>query len=657
MKKVKLEKLSLQNFKGINSFTFSPAGQDATLYANNGVGKSTCSDAYAWLLTDSDSQDNGKFQIKKFDENSNIVKNVIHSVEGVFNVDGEELSLKKEYREVFSGKGIDKVFDGNKTLRFINELSVSKQKYQSKLEELAPKDIFKSLLNPAYFSSQKTEIKRNLILGLIGDVTQDDVIASDKKLAALPDIIKKLSVEEYKDVAQKQKTKLKKQRDEIPIRIDEILLNQPGETDLKKVDVEKNIRIWEEQKASAEKEKFQIENGGDVAMREQELAKIRAQKLNFESVFADAKNKGKFHETDKMNDIILDVERLEGEMVNCFVLIKTNNDILAGIDKEITNLREDWQTEKKIEYDIPPEVCFECGQKIPEDQYKAAQKKGLEKFNTTKALLLRTITEKGKKLAEEKGKIEKTLWQTQENIQAKSKEIKNKKEDITAIDKVIQTFTNQKLETEEYKNTLKLEADCTKKIEASKTGDTADQALVLASKIESFGKNISGLLNTLNKIKKIDEDKARIAELSKEQKKLAKEFETLEKNIALVDLYMKKWVLMVEGPVNDLFEITKFQMFGEQVNGGIKDTCVAVNNGVPYDISLNKGHKKMVGLDIIKTFSRHYGISLPLFIDDAEGVTTVPDMDAQIIRLIKPEINQRNKEYYSKLQPKPFKED
>ena len=56
-------------------------------------------------------------------------------------------------------------------------------------------------------------------------------------------------------------------------------------------------------------------------------------------------------------------------------------------------------------------------------------------------------------------------------------------------------------------------------------------------------------------------------------------------------------------------------------------------NGVPY-ADINNGMKINVGIDIINALSRHYGVTVPLFIDNAESVTQLEPCNAQVIRLV-----------------------
>ena len=85
--------------------------------------------------------------------------------------------------------------------------------------------------------------------------------------------------------------------------------------------------------------------------------------------------------------------------------------------------------------------------------------------------------------------------------------------------------------------------------------------------------------------------------------------------------------------MNDLFRIVSFRLFREQANGGLEERCDPVVGGVPY-MGLNNGMKINAGIDIINALSRHYGVTVPLFIDNAEAVTRLEDCGGQVIRLV-----------------------
>ena len=89
----------------------------------------------------------------------------------------------------------------------------------------------------------------------------------------------------------------------------------------------------------------------------------------------------------------------------------------------------------------------------------------------------------------------------------------------------------------------------------------------------------------------------------------------------------------MEDSINGMFRIARFRLFREQANGGVEERCDVVHDGVPYN-GVNNGMKINLGIDIINTLSRAYGVSVPLFIDNAESVTRLEASASQIVRLV-----------------------
>jgi predicted ATPase len=54
--KIKINKITYHNFKGLRDFVFELNGYNANVYADNAVGKTTLYDGFLWLITGKDSQ-------------------------------------------------------------------------------------------------------------------------------------------------------------------------------------------------------------------------------------------------------------------------------------------------------------------------------------------------------------------------------------------------------------------------------------------------------------------------------------------------------------------------------------------------------------------------------------------------------------------------
>jgi len=90
---------------------------------------------------------------------------------------------------------------------------------------------------------------------------------------------------------------------------------------------------------------------------------------------------------------------------------------------------------------------------------------------------------------------------------------------------------------------------------------------------------------------------------------------------------------MLTDRINSRFELARFKLFDIQVNGAIAECCEVTYEGVPWT-SLNTGAQVNIGLDMIRTFSAHYGTAPPIFIDHSESVTQLLETPGQQIRLI-----------------------
>ena len=117
------------------------------------------------------------------------------------------------------------------------------------------------------------------------------------------------------------------------------------------------------------------------------------------------------------------------------------------------------------------------------------------------------------------------------------------------------------------------------------------------------------------------------------ERKLAAEYENLEKQLYLTEQFTRSKVRLLEDRINSRFKLARFKMFNALINGGIEECCEVLYEGVPYSTALNNSARINVGLDIINALSDHYKFSAPIFVDNAEAVTQLLDTSGQQIRL------------------------
>ena len=124
----------------------------------------------------------------------------------------------------------------------------------------------------------------------------------------------------------------------------------------------------------------------------------------------------------------------------------------------------------------------------------------------------------------------------------------------------------------------------------------------------------------------------RLEELRQQEREAAARLEEYQGRLEELDKFSAFRAGFLEESVNALFREVRFRLFREKVGGGLEERCDVTVEGVPY-INVNNGGRIRAGMDIIRAMSELWGVRLPLFIDNAEGVTRLPETACQRIAL------------------------
>lgn len=659
--RIELLELKLRNFKGIKDLTIDATnknseGSNLAIYGDNGAGKTTIADAFYWLLFDKDSQGKSTFDIKTIDpETKEAIHNLEHEVEGIFEVDGKKLTLKKTYYEVWRSKkgSVEKTFDGHTTDYEINEVPKKAGEYQEYIASIIDEDTFKLLTNPTYFNEQlKWQQRRDILIEVCGNVSDQEVLKSDKKLSALEEILAERSLEDHKDVLSSKMNKIDKKMKEIPARIDENDRNLPDISGIKVDEVQADMKALKGVKAEREKELVKVQNGGGIAEKEKKLAQLETKlikieqkyKVGYEDEISETKSA-----LEKVKDDIADIER---EINIKKQGIKDNEKQVKKLEDERAELKEEWHDlndEKKgfmsDTFESSPDgkqtTCPTCGQELPEEDIESARKD----FNRRNAECIEKIDQKQADITKQGKAINKEIGGLRAEISNLEHDIEDQKEILekltTQKNKFISDIKQYQEKMNEYQDDFqykKIMAEADSLMKEIKKLEQGNQDEIEDIKLDILGIDgeIDELQSKLNTIDDYNKKQERIQELNDQLKKLAAEYERLEGEMFLVKQFETKQSSMLEVKINGQFELAEFKLFDKQVNGDYKQTCETIVEGVPYGSALNRGHQRMAGVDIINRLSRHYDFYAPIFADDAEGVSIIPGTKSQLIRLVKP---------------------
>lgn len=612
--KIKLKRLNIENFKGIKKqeIEFSDSTQ---IYGKNASGKTTVFDAMLWGIFGRDSQNKADFEIKTLDESGAVKHNLDHSVEMAIDVDGKEIVLKKVYKEKWTKKRgqAQSELTGHTTDHSVDGVPVKKSEYQAQIDGLIDEKLFRLLTDARHFNeSLHWSERRNILVALCGGVDESKIDGYDLIKAFLGE----RTVEQQKKVVAAQKKEINKQLLEIPARIDELskqLITEAGS----KQDIENQIKEIEKKRDALSDKIAASKTDGGYAERQQKIAAIETEILNKENSF----NRDRQSRIDAMDRHIREandaIYTIDTEAKNKKTGAENLQVIISGKGIELEKIRADWKEMANLEQKIET-VCPTCEQPLPAEKVEQT----IERANVVKSEKLKELRESGVKMSELISELEGQLskiWPGEDTEKQKEILLKNISDFQTEVEKIKSTQPDL-AELTEKKNTLD-------GVIRNPVGVAEDENKITRLTCEILDRN-----KLLLDIQKNKDYGFRISELESQEKKLSQEFADLERQLFLIENFIKAKVGSVEGTINGMFKISKFKLFHEQVNGGIDEVCETMLNGVPYG-SINNAGKIQTGMDVINTLQQFYGVQCPVFIDNRESVTELPETECQTISL------------------------
>lgn len=638
--RVLLKSLHLRNFKGIKTFDLGTQGGNVAVYGQNGTGKTTIYDGFLWLLVGKDSANRKDFEIKTLQPNGEPVHGLEHSVEAVLDLDGKEVVLRKIYAEKWTKKrgSAKEVFTGHTTEHFVDGVPVKASEYADRIAQIADEEIFRLLTDPAYFNEQlHWQDRRDLLMEVCGGVSDEDVMASEDKLSGLAEIIADRSLEDHKKIVQARRKEINKELERIPVRIDEVSQGLPDVTDIDAESIQGKINDRERAIREKNQELARIESGGEVAEKKKQISELETRLMEIE------REHNSRHQ-DRLDRLTDEIQEKRSELLDLESTIKSHQIERASNEAELDNLalrtqqlRAKWHGVNEQEFEYHSEdVCPTCGQDLPSDQVSAAREKAVAAFNREKSEQLESISAEGKEAKRLLDALAEATDSLTEMVSKKQGDVTHIKGDIQDAQMRISDLRNEVGDIEdnaEYQET-KQKKDCLQSAVAKLQEDTSEARSNLVSDIRGYEQELARLKRELAKLEHHKQGQERMEALKAQERELATEYERIEENVHLMEAFTRAKVDLLEDKINSRFGMVRWQLFAQQVNGGLNECCEATVEGVPYSTALNNGARINAGLDIINVLGEHYGLTAPIFVDNRESLTSMIETRAQVISLI-----------------------
>lgn len=637
MKAILLKGLEIENFKGIKELRID-FNNITNIFGENATGKTSIFDAFTWVMFDKDSKNRSVFEIKPLDKQNKVIRGLVTTVTAVLEVNNKEIKLTKKYEEKWTRKRgeSEATFTKNETTYMINDTPIKKSEYVKEIAEIADEEQFKLLTNPYFFSNELNWKKaREVILEICGDITIEQIIESNKDLVLLTtEFEKENNIDKIIKNRKASKNNLSKEKEEIPVRINEC---NKGMYNIDFEEIEVQLKAKKSDLEAIEDNLLNGTKTNEQILKDKE--KIFELKQETQSIKQSASKKG----NKKRNELLKEKDELQYNIKNLrnnLVYLERDSELKETLRKraieKTTNLRDKWtkKSQETLDLNVIQTECPTCKRPLDLEDIEEKKKEMLDNFNLNKAKELKEIVELGKSKNDDVELFNTEIERLKVDINKTLEEIQEKAVLLDKIKKELESTKSTEIySADEEKRLTEISVEI-KELEEKINNKDNDKNI---DELKESKKKLAVEIELLNKeLAKRDINKGlldRKEQLLEKEKELGIELAHQEKILNLCELFIKTKVSLLESNISSKFKNVTFKLFKEQINGGIEETCEALVDGVPFS-NVNTAGQINGGLDIINTLSNHFGVKMPIFIDNRESVNDLIDIDSQVINLI-----------------------
>lgn len=661
---IRITRLELTNFKCFRhrEFTFSP--DINTIRGRNGVGKTTIADAILFCLFGKNTAGQSDLELFKTRENGKVIPNLDHSVEMDLSVLGslpteKLITLKRSIKEVWVKKrGSDEsVFKNNTCEYFVNGESFTQADFKKFIDTLVSEDIFRAITNPQYFLSLKWQSQREFLAQMVGNI-EPQAIAKTDELVTLCNLLNESGEDiiAYRKHLSYQIKQIKDKLDKIPVRLEEQNKALPEKLDWDALEAQRTDVSSQQQEIAEKIIAIKSGNGGDV-LRDEIRKEIQAIRTDMEKIEAEQRKLLRLRQDEhdlaintarqQFNSLVTTQRDLEASLPSFDKLIERCSETLDQCEKDAQEIRNDWAENlaRTLNFSDSDCICPTCGQYLPQEQVAGKRKMIEENLNADKARIKAELTERAEKVKKLRAETEAEI----KNYEAKKAEVAQRltetKEQINTtfaekqkLEKIsLPTLDDILKDNVQYVALSKQLSEAQAKLDSvANTQDDSAQLADLQAKKAEYEQQLSTLNAQLATRLQYDKITSLIAGINSEQKDLVKQLSELEKKEDVACQYQDRQNAILEERVNQHFSLVRWKMFRTINNSGEpvqEPYCECLVDGIPYGGGLNQASRLNAGLDIINTLCRHYSVTAPIVIDNAESNLKIIPTASQQIRL------------------------
>lgn len=634
MKDVKLIDLTLENFKGFSaSVSFK---EDKTIIkGTNKTRKSTLANAWYWLTTLSDAKDRTNFELFDTTKDFNHENAIPVVVAGKLRIDGVERELKRTAKQKWTrprGKEEYVKDKSDEYLYYIDGLAVSAKAYKDFIEQnFAPIDKLKLMLNIHYYEMLDWKVLRKHFAELVGEIDPKE-LKGDYKV--IEDMLAKYgNVENVKEKLKQEINPLKRNLNNIEAEIKGMQNMLPDIEGVEEAEKESNDVLHRMHNIDLDMLGLSNANKPYIEKRNSELKAIAEKKAELERERADWEAERKkteeryrkqFEDIEESNKLISVANgKIQQEEAS-------NKRQIEATEQQVDFLRDELERLRKENADIKSRTfsedlkCPTCGQQMPPEEVESARQKFYDKREQDH----KACVERGLKTKESLARQEELLAE----LKAKTFEQKpyvSAETLQTEYEEAMMKFAP--FETSQIYGIL---TDQIEKMEAGLTIVPEVNSEELQKEKAGLNERLTGLQAIISRKSERKKGESKIALRESERDKIGAELARLEGLMFKCVEREREWASIVRDRANKNLKYAHVEMTEITKAGEIVDICTLSENKVS-SAGTNTEAKMNIGVDVANAFQKQYGLNLPLFIDDADGIASyyMPEVDNQVVAL------------------------
>lgn len=621
---MKLKSITIINFKGIKSLSLDLGGKSVSILGDNSTGKTSVYDAFLFLLFGKDSRGAANFSIKPIVDGEPLHNVETHVEADIETDDGAVINLIRKYREVWTRRRGDAedTFSGHESVFYVDRLPVNQAAYKKAVESLMPEGLFRILTNPFHLpEAMKWQERRSVLFEIFGGLTDADIAARDPRFQQLLADAGRHSVEAYLAGLKVKIRGYNNDLKELPARMDEAARAIIDDDD---PDAARAAADQIALEATALRESFR----GDDRELTAQMAAVQRESIELRDLNAAYRLKTRTENAEKnrkaMNALAEQLEALHIPELEATAAIETK--AAGALEQEIIKLRGKFTAEASRVFE-PKDVCPTCGRPFTDGEMEAARKA----FDASVKARLEDINAEGRELTAR-------LKEAKEKANEALTELERKKRTAAEYEEALAELRSAELAEnmegfeQQMEALAERRADLMRAINAAATESREKNKAIsdkLAEKMEAL--TMARQHEAACMASRTARD--RVEELRAQQLAVVQALEDSEAQVALCEEFIRARVAAVEESINRHFKLVRWQLYRDQINGGLEEICEATVDGIPYH-DLNGAMRINAGLDIINACIDATGKSAPVFVDNAESVTKLYEPNAQVIRLV-----------------------